>query len=268
MLALKNSIASNIGYSSWQDMVNHAASSPRKTVIVGGYINTVLIDATAIVTNALAAGRITTGNLTVTDGAKIGAWDISGGSLVSANNSQSKILLNMSGNKFLRINEAGDASVSSKTSLMSIRNDSYSGLNIEIYGGSGYALRCLSNAGTANAIESYGNHIFAQRLNEKWNAPGVLCAVNIGALGGGGLFWGNGCSISSISRLSTGTYRVYHNLGHTQYSVAIQPLGGYGWVLAQLKTTQTSYFEFETMDANKGYRDAACHVFIIGRNKF
>ena len=268
MLALKNSIASNIGYSSWQDMVNHAASSPRKTVIVGGYINTVLIDATAIVTNALAAGRITTGNLTVTDGAKIGAWDISGGSLVSANNSQSKILLNMSGNKFLRINEAGDASVSSKTSLMSIRNDSYSGLNIEIYGGSGYALRCLSNAGTANAIESYGNHIFAQRLNEKWNAPGVLCAVNIGALGGGGLFWGNGCSISSISRLSTGTYRVYHNLGHTQYSVIIQPLGGYGWVLAQLKTTQTSYFEFETMDANKGYRDAACHVFIIGRNKF
>ncbi|HAN11832.1 MAG TPA: hypothetical protein DCQ07_05355, partial [Bacteroides sp.] len=101
-----------------------------------------------------------------------------------------------------------------------------------------------------------------------WNAPGVLCAVNIGALGGGGLFWGNGCSISSISRLSTGTYRVYHNLGHTQYSVIIQPLGGYGWVLAQLKTTQTSYFEFETMDANKGYRDAACHVFIIGRNKF
>lgn len=83
MLSLKNSIASNIGYSSWQDMVNHASSEPRKTIVVGGYINTVLIDATAIVTNALSAGRITANYLTVTGESMIGGFKISGTSLTS-----------------------------------------------------------------------------------------------------------------------------------------------------------------------------------------
>ncbi len=83
MLSLKNSIASNIGYSSWQDMVNHASSKPRKTIVVGGYINTVLIDATAIVTNALSAGRITANYLTVTGESMIGGFKISGTSLTS-----------------------------------------------------------------------------------------------------------------------------------------------------------------------------------------
>ena len=260
MLALKNSIASNIGYSSWQDMVNHAASSPRKTVIVGGYINTVLIDATAIVTNALAAGRITTGNLTVTNGAYLGGWSIEGNSIVIRSAASAKIIVEPSGTRFLRINN-------SLSELMSVRADGVTGIRIYTQDTTGKCLNLAAQTG-GTAIDSSGSHILRQRGGETWNAPGVLCAVNIGALGGGGLFWGNGCSISSISRLSTGTYRVYHNLGHTQYSVIIQPLGGYGWVLAQLKTTQTSYFEFETMDANKGYRDAACHVFIIGRNKF
>lgn len=83
MLSLKNSIASNIGYSSWQDMVNHASSQPRETIVVGGYINTVLIDATAIVTNALSAGRITANYLTVTGESMIGGFKISGTSLTS-----------------------------------------------------------------------------------------------------------------------------------------------------------------------------------------
>ncbi|MFK2609496.1 hypothetical protein ACIXSX_17335 [Bacteroides fragilis] len=126
-----------------------------------GKLSANVIEAAEVVAQAFSAQRITTGNLTVTDGAKIGAWNISGGSLVSASNSQAKILLNMSGNKFLRINEEGDSPTTSRTALMSIRNDNYSGLSIESYGSSGFALRCLANAGTANSIESYGSHIFA-----------------------------------------------------------------------------------------------------------
>ena len=74
-----------------------------------GKLSANVIEAAEVVAQAFSAQRITTGNLTVTDGAKIGAWNISGGSLVSASNSQAKILLNMSGNKFLRINEEGDS---------------------------------------------------------------------------------------------------------------------------------------------------------------
>ena len=161
-----------------------------------GKLSANVIEAAEVVAQAFSAQRITTGNLTVTDGAKIGAWNISGGSLVSASNSQAKILLNMSGNKFLRINEEGDSPTTSRTALMSIRNDNYSGLSIESYGSSGFALRCLANAGTANSIESYGSHIFAQRGGEKWNAPGMLCTGYVYQAGTVTNEWGNGCTLT------------------------------------------------------------------------
>lgn len=231
-----------------------------------GKLSANVIEAAEVVAQAFSAQRITTGNLTVTDGAKIGAWNISGGSLVSASNSQAKILLNMSGNKFLRINEEGDSPTTSRTALMSIRNDNYSGLSIESYGSSGFALRCLANAGTANSIESYGSHIFAQRSGEKWNAPGMLCIGYVYQLGTVTNEWGNGCTLTSAQKIDAGKYRIYHNLRHPQYAVLVQGLGGYGWVFGQVETQNNSYFEVLMLDANKGPRDCPFRVFVVGRN--
>lgn len=231
-----------------------------------GKLSANVIEAAEVVAQAFSAQRITTGNLTVTDGAKIGAWNISGGSLVSASNSQAKILLNMSGNKFLRINEEGDSPTTSRTALMSIRNDNYSGLSIESYGSSGFALRCLANAGTANSIESYGSHIFAQRGGEKWNAPGMLCTGYVYQAGTVTNEWGNGCTLTSAQKISTGKYRIYHSLKHLQYAVLVQGLGGYGWVFGQVETQNNSYFEVLMLDANKGPRDCPFRVFVVGRN--
>lgn len=231
-----------------------------------GKLSANVIEAAEVVAQAFSAQRITTGNLTVTDGAKIGAWNISGGSLVSASNSQAKILLNMSGNKFLRINEEGDNPTTSRTALMSIRNDNYSGLSIESYGSSGFALRCLANAGTANSIESYGSHIFAQRGGEKWNAPGMLCTGYVYQAGTVTNEWGNGCTLTSAQKIATGKYRIYHNLRHPQYAVLVQGLGGYGWVFGQVETQNNSYFEVLMLDANKGPRDCPFRVFVVGRN--
>lgn len=231
-----------------------------------GKLSANVIEAAEVVAQAFSAQRITTGNLTVTDGAKIGAWNISGGSLVSASNSQAKILLNMSGNKFLRINEEGDSPTTSRTALMSIRNDNYSGLSIESYGSSGFALRCLANAGTTNSIESYGSHIFAQRGGEKWNAPGMLCTGYVYQAGTVTNEWGNGCTLTSAQKIATGKYRIYHNLRHPQYAVLVQGLGGYGWVFGQVETQNNSYFEVLMLDANKGPRDCPFRVFVVGRN--
>ena len=97
------------------------AGQQTAAINANGKLSANVIEAAEVVAQAFSAQRITTGNLTVTDGAKIGAWNISGGSLVSASNSQAKILLNMSGNKFLRINEEGDSPTTSRTALMSIR---------------------------------------------------------------------------------------------------------------------------------------------------
>lgn len=231
-----------------------------------GKLSANVIEAAEVVAQAFSAQRITTGNLTVTDGAKIGAWNISGGSLVSASNSQAKILLNMSGNKFLRINEEGDSPTTSRTALMSIRNDNYSGLSIESYGSSGFALRCLANAGTANSIESYGSHIFAQRGGEKWNAPGMLCTGYVYQAGTVTNEWGNGCTLTSAQKIATGKYRIYHSSKHLQYAVLVQGLGGYGWVFGQVETQNNSYFEVLMLDANKGPRDCPFRVFVVGRN--
>lgn len=83
MNTLKNSIATNIGYSSWQDMVNYASSYPQKTIIKNGYINTLIIESEVIVANALAAGKIVANYLTVTGESMIGGFKISGTSLTS-----------------------------------------------------------------------------------------------------------------------------------------------------------------------------------------
>ena len=242
------------------------AGQQTAAINANGKLSANVIEAAEVVAQAFSAQRITTGNLTVTDGAKIGAWNISGGSLVSASNSQAKILLNMSGNKFLRINEEGDSPTTSRTALMSIRNDNYSGLSIESYGSSGFALRCLANAGTANSIESYGSHIFAQRGGEKWNAPGMLCTGYVYQAGTVTNEWGNGCTLTSAQKIATGKYRIYHNLRHPQYAVLVQGLGGYGWVFGQVETQNNSYFEVLMLDANKGPRDCPFRVFVVGRN--
>jgi hypothetical protein len=85
--AAKEDMAKRLGYADYAALVSAATAG--KTVIDGNYIRTALIDAEAIVTEALvtkwitaayiAAMEITTGKLTVTDGANIGNFNISGG---------------------------------------------------------------------------------------------------------------------------------------------------------------------------------------------
>ncbi|MFK2624976.1 hypothetical protein ACIXUL_09100 [Bacteroides fragilis] len=81
MRNLQNDFATKLGYSSYDQMASYATQG--KTIINGGLIRTNLIDATAIVTNALAAGRITTGNIAVTNGAQIGYFTIQDNGLYS-----------------------------------------------------------------------------------------------------------------------------------------------------------------------------------------
>ena len=266
MLSLKNSIASNIGYSSWQDMVNHASSKPRETIVVGGYINTVLIDATAIVTNALAAGRITTGNITVTDGAYLGGWEIKNNAIYSRNIADAKIQLEINGYRFLRINQYGGAATVGSYPLMEIRNDNQDCLSLSTYGQGGKALRIIANSEGGHAIQSHGSHLFGQRNSESWNAPGILCGVYVYAGGTGNQFWGNGCTVGTVSNISTGRYRIYHNLGHTKYSAIIQASDDNGWCFGMVKSITSTYLEVHLVDANQGDRNVNFYLYLVGRN--
>ncbi|MFK2664624.1 collagen-like protein [Bacteroides fragilis] len=264
MRNLQNDFATKLGYSSYDQMASYATQG--KTIINGGLIRTNLIDATAIVTNALAAGRITTGNLTVTNGSYLGGWEIKGNAIYSRNIADAKIQLEINGYRFLRINQYGGAATVGSYPLMEIRNDNQDCLSLSTYGQGGKALRIIANSEGGHAIQSHGSHLFGQRNSESWNAPGILCGVYVYAGGTGNQFWGNGCTVGTVSNISTGRYRIYHNLGHTKYSAIIQASDDNGWCFGMVKNITGTYLEVHLVDANQGDRNVNFYLYLVGRN--
>lgn len=264
MRNLQNDFATKLGYSSYDQMASYATQG--KTIINGGLIRTNLIDATAIVVNALAAGRITTGNITVTDGAYLGGWEIKNNAIYSRNVADAKIQLEISGTRFLRINQYGGAATVGSYPLMEIRNDNQDCLSLSTYGQGGKALRIIANSEGGHAIQSHGSHLFGQRNSESWNAPGILCGVYVYAAGTGNQFWGNGCTVGTVSNISTGRYRIYHNLGHTKYSAIIQASDDNGWCFGMVKSITSTYLEVHLVDANQGDRNVNFYLYLVGRN--
>lgn len=231
-----------------------------------GKLSANVIEAAEVVAQAFSAQRITTGNLTVTDGAYLGGWQIKNNAIYSRNVADAKIQLEISGTRFLRINQYGGAPTSGGFPLMEIRNDNQDCLSLSTYGQGGKALKIIANSEGGSAIQSHGSHLFGQRASEKWNAPGMLCTGYVYQAGTVTNEWGNGCTLTSAQKIATGKYRIYHNLRHPQYAVLVQGLGGYGWVFGQVETQNNSYFEVLMLDANKGPRDCPFRVFVVGRN--
>lgn len=264
MRNLQNDFATKLGYSSYDQMASYATQG--KTIINGGLIRTNLIDATAIVTNALAAGRITTGNLTVTNGSYLGGWEIKDNAIYSRNIADAKIQLEINGYRFLRINQYGGAATVGSYPLMEIRNDNQDCLSLSTYGQGGKALRIIANSEGGHAIQSHGSHLFGQRNSESWNAPGILCGVYVYAGGTGNQFWGNGCTVGTVRNISTGRYRIYHNLGHTKYSAIIQASDDNGWCFGMVKSITSTYLEVHLVDANQGDRNVNFYLYLVGRN--
>lgn len=262
----RNDVAVKLGYTSYTDMVNKATA--KQTIIDGGFIRTSLIKADDIVTGSLlatkiAATEITTGKLTVTTGAKIGGWNVIGNSLTIQDESEAKILVEPSDDRFLRIN-------STKETLIAIRADGITGISIYTHDTTGKCLTMMAQTG-GTAIESYGSHKFCQRPGEVWNAPGVLWAGRITSGGTVESYWGNGCTVS-CTRTGVGVYRINHNLGHSQYYVMITctpyTTSGDRWVFGMIANKYTTSFNLSILDPGRGSVDGAFEVAIIGRNKF
>lgn len=242
------------------------AGQQTAAINANGKLSANVIEAAEVVAQAFSAQRITTGNLTVTDGAYLGGWQIKNNAIYSRNVADAKIQLEISGTRFLRINQYGGAPTSGGFPLMEIRNDNQDCLSLSTYGQGGKALKIIANSEGGSAIQSHGSHLFGQRASEKWNAPGMLCTGYVYQAGTVTNEWGNGCTLTSAQKIATGKYRIYHNLRHPQYAVLVQGLGGYGWVFGQVETQNNSYFEVLMLDANKGPRDCPFRVFVVGRN--
>lgn len=259
-----DSLKNGLGSLAYKNLVEKAELGT--TIISGGYIKSELIEVDAILAGKIGAASITTGNLTVTDGSYLGGWQIQNNAIYSRNIADAKIQLEINGYRFLRINQYGGAATVGSYPLMEIRNDNQDCLSLSTYGQGGKALRIIANSEGGHAIQSHGSHLFGQRNSESWNAPGILCGVYVYARGTGNQFWGNGCTVGTVSNISTGRYRIYHNLGHTKYSAIIQASDDNGWCFGMVKSITSTYLEVHLVDANQGDRNVNFYLYLVGRN--
>ena len=212
------------------------------------------------------AKNINTENLVVTSGAILGGWEIKDNNIVSRDIADAKILLEVSGTRFLRINEYGGVSSQGAYPFLSIRNDNQDCINLSTYGKGGVALRIIANTSGGGAIESYGSHLFGQRQYEKWDAPGVLWAGRISSGGGISDRWGDGCYVSSVNRTDTGNYVFQHELGHTNYFIIATGVNE-NWTLCIISDKQANTFTVKTFHKDQGWINSAFEVAVIGRNR-
>ena len=214
------------------------------------------------------AKNINTTNLIVTDGATLGAWKIENNAIKSKNAPSAKILLEVSGTRFLRINEYGgaDSTANGGFPFLQIRNDNRDCLSLSTYGTKGKALSIIANSYGGKAIDSYGSHVFGQRSGEIWNAPGVLWAAVINDGGGISRSWGNGCTVNRVYRANTGDYVIEHNLGNDYFPLATAIHGD--WTIASLSSLNYGSFRVQLFHKDQGNRNSWFVVAIMGRNKF
>lgn len=212
------------------------------------------------------AKNINTENLVVTSGAILGGWEIKDNNIVSRDIADAKILLEVSGTRFLRINEYGGVSSQGAYPFLSIRNDNQDCINLSTYGKGGVALRIIANTSGGGAIESYGSHLFGQRRYEKWDAPGVLWAGRISSGGGISDRWGDGCYVSSVNRTDTGNYVFRHELGHTNYFIIATGVNE-NWTLCIISDKQANTFTVKTFHKDQGWINSTFEVAVIGRNR-
>ncbi len=215
------------------------------------------------------AKNINTENLVVTTGAKIGAWEIKDGAISSWNVSNAKILLEISGTRFLRINEyggvIGDDEVNDiKNPLLSIRNDSQDCVSLSTYGQGGVALNILANSNGGAAIRSFGSHVFGCRSKERWNAPGVLAAGSSNGSSFG--YWSQGAPLSARKE-GTGRWIITHNLGTNDYYVMITAREDHWdtWAGATIRWSNANEFAFRVR-YGRTEADFAWDMVIIGNN--
>lgn len=210
------------------------------------------------------SGNVTMmGTITATAG-KIGNFNISGGKLVNSTTTASIEFTGLSGSSLY---------LNSGSSLISIRSDvNKTGISIQTYSTGARGIYIVANAGSTYSIEAYGPMQLGQRGGERWCVPGVLyvgCKYSAGYNNYYRKVWGDGMTVSSFSHIGDGKYRVYHNLGHTDYTVTgmlWNTTAYYGYF--RLLERTNSYFTIQNIGSSGKPDQAAFDFVVMGRNKW
>nr|DAO93267.1 MAG TPA: tail protein [Caudoviricetes sp.] len=227
-----------------------------------------VIEAGEVVANGFAAQRITTGNLTVTDGAVIGGMTITGGVLTGKNiNIQDGAKI---GN-FTIVSGIFSAQNTPAGIQMTLSDNAAtfdsSGVRVEHNSG-GYALTTTGNG----RVFLTGSNFWVQCKDvdfmgvQTWKAPGVFYACTILGSGAIGATWGSpDFHITRVVLNSTGRYTVYTSGGQVgNYFVMVQGYDPSLWLSTTVEPYSPGKFTYKVFDVNTGMKNAAVIIYFCG----
>ena len=233
-----------------------------------GRLTANVIEAGEVVANGFAARRITTGNLTVTDGAVIGGMTIAGGVLTGKNiNIQDGAKIgNFTIVSGIFSSQNTPAGIQMTLSNNTATFDS-SGVRVEHNSG-GYALTTTGNG----RVFLTGSDFWVQCEDvdfmgvQTWKAPGVFYACTILGSGNIGATWGNpDFHIKKVVLNSTGRYTVYTSGGQVgNYFVMVQGYDPSLWLSTTVEPYSPGEFTYKVFDVNTGLKNAAVIIYFCG----
>lgn len=232
-----------------------------------GRLSANVIEAGEVVANGFAAQRITTGNLTVTDGAVIAGMTISGGVLTGKNinitNGAKVGSFTISSGIFSA--QEVPAGIQMTLSGNTATFDS-SGVRVENNSG-GYALTTTGKG----RIFLTGSNFWVQCNDvdfmgaQTWKAPGVFYACTILANGAIGKTWGNpDFHITRVTRNSTGRYTVLTTGSNGDYFVMITAYHPTRWLSTTVEPYSEGQFTYKVFDVNNGMTDSGVIIYFCG----
>lgn len=243
------------------------AGQQTAAINANGKLTANAIEVGEVVAGGFAAQRITTGNLTVTDGAVIGGMTITGGVLTGKNiNIQDGAKI---GN-FTIVSGIFSAQNTPAGIQMTLSNNAAtfdsSGVRVEHNSG-GYALTTTGNG----RIFLTGSNFWVQCKDvdfmgaQTWKAPGVFYACTILANGAIGKTWGNpDFHITRVTKNSTGRYTVNTTGSNGDYFVMITPYDPTSWISTTVEPYSEGQFTYKVFDVNNGMRDSGVIIYFCG----
>ncbi len=243
------------------------AGQQTAAINANGKLTANAIEVGEVVAGGFAAQRITTGNLTVTDGAVIGGMTITGGVLTGKN-------INIQdGAKIGNFTIASGIFSAQNTPAgiqMTLSNNAAtfdsSGLRVEHNSG-GYALTTTGNG----RVFLTGSNFWVQCKDvdfmgaQTWKAPGVFYACTILANGAIGKTWGNpDFHITRVTKNSAGRYTVNTTGSNGDYFVMITGYNVTSWLSTTVEPYSEGQFTYKVFDVNNGMTDSAVIIYFCG----
>lgn len=243
------------------------AGQQTAAINANGKLTANAIEVGEVVAGGFAAQRITTGNLTVTDGAVIAGMSISRGVLRGSNvelTNGAKIGSFIISNGIFSAQGVPAGIQMSLSSNLSTFDSS--GVKIDHNSG-GYALTTNGNG----RVYLKGSAFWAECQDYEfigatsWKAPGVFCAASITAVGSIYSTWGNpDFHITRVTLTATGEYTITFTGNRGAVYPMVVAYGAAKWGNAFLTSVTSSEVRVKIVDVNKGAFNSNFFIYFCG----